>query len=120
MKIIAGGVGKVAVGKTLESIKRPEDTVIVSTDMDAAMKLRTGAVDYYFGTCHTGAGASLGVLVGLLGSDKCHTFGRSIPSEAAIDNAVDRGAVAFGFSIDQIDSVVPALYKAIVAKTESK
>ena len=45
------------------------------------MKLRVGQADYYLGTCHTGAGASLGVLVGLMGSAACHTFGRGVPTE---------------------------------------
>ncbi|WP_372348939.1 DUF2620 family protein [Streptomyces sp. KL116D] len=45
------------------------------------MKLRAGQADYFLGTCHTGAGASLGVLVGLMGQAACHTFGRGVPTE---------------------------------------
>jgi hypothetical protein len=84
--------------------------------MDAAMKLRSGQADYYFGTCHTGAGASLGVLVGILGSDKCMTFKRGVGSEETIRQALDEGRVAFGFSIDQVDKVVPVLVKSIQAR----
>lgn len=115
MKIIAGGVGKVQVAAALKKVLQPGDEVIVSTDMDAAIKLRTNAADYYFGTCHTGAGASLGVLVGMLGGDKCHTFGRSMPKAEQIESAVASGAIAFGFSIDQIDQLVPLLYAQIRA-----
>ncbi|PZF82695.1 DUF2620 family protein [Jiangella anatolica] len=110
MKIIAGGVAKTEVAEVLRPLLSPGDTVIVGTDMDAAVQLRAGQADYYMGTCHTGAGASLGVLVGLLGSDRTHTFGRTIPSAAAIKAAVDEGNVAFGFALDQVQEVVPALW----------
>lgn len=113
MRIISGGVGKAEVADALRPLLGPADELIVSTDMDAALKLKTGAADYYLGTCHTGAGASLGVLVGLLGGAKCHTFGRKVPTAHEIDEALADGKVAFGFSIDQISSVVPELWAAI-------
>ncbi|TDD73084.1 DUF2620 family protein [Jiangella aurantiaca] len=113
MKIIAGGVAKTEVAEVLRPLLRPGDTVVVGTDMDAAVQLRSGEADYYLGTCHTGAGASLGVLVGLLGSDKTHTFGRSLPSVETIQAAVDEGNLAFGFSLDQAQEVVPALWAAL-------
>lgn len=113
MKIITGGVAKQDVAAALKPLLGPDDTVVVGNDMDAAMQLRAGVVDVYMGTCHTGAGASLGVLVGLLGSEKTHTFGRTVPSEAAVRAAVYSGAVAFGFSMDQVDAVVPRLWAAL-------
>ncbi|SDT61826.1 DUF2620 family protein [Jiangella sp. DSM 45060] len=116
MKLIAGGVAKIEVAEALRPLLGPDDTVVVGTDMDAAVQLRSGAADYYLGTCHTGAGASLGVLVGLLGSDKTHTFGRTVPSAAAIEAAVDAGNVAFGFALDQVEDVVPALWAALDAR----
>lgn len=109
MKIMTGGVAKSAVAEALTPLLGPEDEVIVGTDMDAAMKLRSGAIDYYFGTCHTGAGASLGVLVGLLGG-KAHTFGRGVPSREAVAQAIADGKVAFGFALDQVSDVVPLLW----------
>lgn len=116
MRIIAGGVAKQEVAAALQPLLGPDDTVTVGNDMDAAMQLRSNAVDYYLGTCHTGAGASLGVLVGLLGSDKTHTFGRGVPSEEAVQQAVDAGNVAFGFSLDQVDAVVPRLFAALQSR----
>lgn len=113
MKIIAGGVAKTEVAEVLRPLLGPDDTVVVGTDMDAAIQLRSGQADYYLGTCHTGAGASLGVLVGLLGSDRTHTFGRSLPSAEAIRAAVEDGNLAFGFSIDQVQDVVPTLWAAL-------
>lgn len=116
MKIVTGGVGKAQVADALKPLLRAEDEVIVSSDMDAAIKLQSGQADFYLGTCHTGAGASLGVLVGMLGSSKCHTFARRIPSAADVDQALDTGAVALGFSVDQITEAVPVIYDALVRK----
>lgn len=111
-KILVGGVGK----KNVESALRAADPtlqVVISNDMDAAMLLRGGQADYFLGTCHTGAGASLGVLVALLGTPKCHSFGRSVPSVADVTAALDEGKVALGFSIDQADHVVPTIVQAL-------
>lgn len=119
MRIVTGGVGKSQVADALKPLLRTEDDVLVSSDMDAALKLQTGQADYYLGTCHTGAGASLGVLVGLLGGDKCHTFARQVPSPASADQALAGGAVALGFSLDQVDEAVPVLYAALVRKNEA-
>ncbi|GLZ06080.1 hypothetical protein Acsp03_35460 [Actinomadura sp. NBRC 104412] len=110
-KILVGGVGKVDVAKRLEELGGFE--VVVTTDMDAATRLMTGQADYYIGTCHTGAGGSLGVLVGLLGAAKCHTFGRGQATAADAETAVADGKIAFGCSIDQVDQVVPVLAGAI-------
>ena len=116
MNIITGGVAKAEVADALRPLLGPNDAVTVGTDMNAAMALRTGRADYYLGTCHTGAGASLGVLVGLLGSSKCHTFGRSVPSKAAVEGAVAAGNLAFGFALDQVHDVVPLIWSALSAR----
>lgn len=116
MKILTGGVGKAQVADALKPLLRPEDEVVVASDMQAGMALRNGSADYYLGTCHTGAGASLGVLVGLLGSARCHTFGRGVPAAAAVQAAVEGGAVALGFAIDQIEEVVPVVWGVLDAR----
>ncbi|GAB3473521.1 DUF2620 family protein [Nocardiopsis coralliicola] len=115
MKLITGGVAKQEVADALRPLLRDGDSVRVGTDMEAAALLRSGGADYYLGTCHTGAGASLGVLVGLLGSDKAHTFGRGLPSDADLDAAVAAGNLAFGFALDQVDDIVPRLWSRLDA-----
>lgn len=117
MRVLLGGVGKNEVASKIREIGDADLEVKVTNDMDAAMKLRSGQADYFFGTCHTGAGASLGVLVGLLGGDRCMTFRRGLASEEAVRQALDDGKVAFGFSVDQIDKVVPALVRGIRDKS---
>ncbi|MEV5597637.1 DUF2620 family protein [Streptomyces sp. NPDC052496] len=115
--ILTGGVGKAEVAATVQRLALDGVEVVVSNDMDAAARLRAGRADYFLGTCQTGAGASLGVLVGLLGSAVCHTFGRSVPSESEIAGLLDQGKKVFGFAVDQIDVITPALAGAIAART---
>ncbi|MFD7663335.1 DUF2620 family protein [Streptomyces sp. NPDC059788] len=115
--ILTGGIGKAEVARTLERLALDGVEVVVSNDMDAAAQLRAGRADYFLGTCQTGAGASLGLLVGLLGTAACHTFGRSVPSGEEIDTLLDQGKKVFGFAVDQIDAVTPALAEAITARS---
>ncbi|GAA4083607.1 DUF2620 domain-containing protein [Actinomadura miaoliensis] len=115
IKILSGGVGKVDVARTVAQVAPETLEVAVSNDMEAAMRLRAGQADYYLGTCHTGAGASLGVLVGLMGREACHTFGRSVPTEADVQALLTEGKKVFGFALDQIDTVAPVIARAIVA-----
>ncbi|MFE5091607.1 DUF2620 domain-containing protein [Streptomyces sp. NPDC056638] len=115
-KILTGGVGKVEVARAIGKLGIDSLDVAASSDMDAAMKLRVGQADFYLGTCHTGAGASLGVLVGLMGSAACHTFGRSVPTEEAISALITDGKKVFGFSMDQIDAIAPLMARAIAAR----
>ncbi|WP_052864938.1 DUF2620 family protein [Streptomyces niger] len=114
-KILTGGVGKAQVAETVQKLALDGVDVVVSSDMDAAMKLRAGQADYYLGTCHTGAGASLGVLLGLLGSGACHTFGRSVPTEDEVTALIGDGKKVFGFGMDQIDAAAPVIARAIAA-----
>jgi predicted amino acid racemase len=112
-RILTGGVGKTEVADAIERLALDGIEIAVSSDMEAAMKLRAGQADYYLGTCHTGAGASLGVLVGLMGSHACHTFGRTIPTEHQVASLLAGGTKVFGFAIDQIDAATPVIARAI-------
>lgn len=115
-KILTGGVGKKEVADAVKALGIDGVDIAVSSDMDAAMKLRAGQADFYLGTCHTGAGASLGVLVGLMGQPACHTFGRGVPSEADVDALLADGKKVFGFSMDQIDTVAPLIARAVARR----
>ncbi|MFF2650754.1 DUF2620 domain-containing protein [Streptomyces sp. NPDC058045] len=115
-KILTGGVGKTEVTRAVSALGIESLDITPSSDMDAAMKLRAGQADYYLGTCHTGAGASLGVLVGLMGSAVCHTFGRGTPTEEEIAALLADGKKVFGFSMDQLDTIAPRMARAIAAR----
>ena len=53
-RILLGGVGKSDVASKIREIGEEGLDVTITNDMDAAMKLRAGQADYFFGTCHTG------------------------------------------------------------------
>ncbi|MFJ2112514.1 DUF2620 family protein [Streptomyces sp. NPDC087850] len=114
-KILTGGLGRSEVADTLAALGLDGLEVALSNDMDGATKLRSGLADYYLGTCLTGAGASLGLLVGLLGQPLCHTFGRSVPTEEQVGALLADGKRVFGFAADRIDAVAPVVARAIVA-----
>ena len=90
-KILTGGVGKTEVADAVTGLGLDGVEVAVSNDMDAAMKLRAGQADYYLGTCHTGAGASLGVLVGLMGQPPATPSAGRVPTEERDRRAARRG-----------------------------
>lgn len=114
-KILTGGLGKSEVAGIVSDLGLDGVEITPSNDMEGATKLRTGQADYYLGTCHTGAGASLGLLVGLMGKPLCHTFGRSVPTEDQVTALLAEGKKVFGFATDQIDAVAPVIARAIAA-----
>jgi Protein of unknown function DUF2620 len=116
-KILVGGVGKVQVAEALAELGIDGLEITRSNDMEAAMKLRAGQADYYMGTCHTGAGASLGVLLGVLGRSTCHTFGRAVPTVQEVTELIDSGTRVFGFGMDQISATTPVIAQAIAARS---
>ncbi|PZN08428.1 MAG: DUF2620 domain-containing protein, partial [Bacillota bacterium] len=89
--------------------------VAVTNDYQAAQALKSGQADYYFGACASGGGASLGVLVGLLGYSKTATVSRAgvPPKKEEVEKAVREGRVAFGMAIDHVEQAVPMLVEAI-------
>ncbi|RAJ63475.1 uncharacterized protein DUF2620 [Streptomyces sp. Amel2xB2] len=114
-KILVGGVGKAQVAEVLADLGIDGLEASLSSDMEAAMRLRAGQADYYLGTCHTGAGASLGVLLGVLGSGTCHTFGRSVPTQEEVAGLLADGKRVFGFGMDQLSDATPVIARAIAA-----
>lgn len=116
-KILTGGVGKLEVAEALAELGIDGLEITVSNDMEGAMKLRAGQADFYLGTCHTGAGASLGVLLGVLGSGTCHTFGRGVPAVHEVTELIDGGKKVFGYGMDQISATTPVIAQAIAART---
>jgi hypothetical protein len=113
--ILVGGVGKDEVARVISALGRPDVEVTLTNDMDAAVALGDGEADYFLGTCHTGAGASLGVLVALLGPELCHTFGRTSPTVEQISAELANGRIAFGYSLDHLAEVTPRFVAAFLA-----
>ncbi|WP_423408422.1 DUF2620 domain-containing protein [Heyndrickxia sp. MSNUG] len=118
MKIVIGGqVDK----KEIESLVKEFDSsieTVIKSDLDAAMALKTGQVDYYLGACHTGGGGALAMAIALVGKPKCETVsmpGRK-PDVQKVVSAVSEGKVAFGFTADHKEAAVPMILEAIKNK----
>ncbi|MCT1902027.1 DUF2620 domain-containing protein [Oceanobacillus sojae] len=114
MKIAIGGqLSKEEIKK--EILKYGGDGIVadIFTDMDAAMKVKSGQYDYYFGACQSGAGGALGMAYGVLGRQKCFTVamaGRP-PKDEKVKDAVSKDGKAFGFTNDQLEASVAMLMK---------
>ena len=90
----------------------------VKNDLDADMAMKAGQFDYYIGACNTGGGGALAMAIALLGPSKCQTISMpgKIFSDEDIKKAVDSGRIAFGFTAQHMENVLPVWLKAIDAK----
>ncbi|GIN63932.1 hypothetical protein J27TS8_39250 [Robertmurraya siralis] len=115
MKIVVGGqVEKKQIENLIKELDSSIETVVKS-DLEAAMLMKTGQADYYFGACHTGGGGALAMAIALIGKDKCETVSMpgKKPNEEKVLEAVQNGKKAFGFTGDHVDEAVPMIIKAI-------
>ncbi|MEG1805678.1 MAG: DUF2620 domain-containing protein [Clostridia bacterium] len=119
IRIVVGG--QLAKNEIVELIERlGGDKVVVTSknDLEGAMALKNGTVDYYFGSCNTGGGGSLAMAIALNGMDKCMTVAMpsKILSDEEIINGIKNGKVAFGFVPECLDYVVKLIMKEILKK----
>jgi Protein of unknown function DUF2620 len=114
--IYIGGVGKSDVKKLLEQRHDPRLKFVVSNDLEAGPILKRTTDTYYIGTCHTGAGGSLGAMLVFMGRQRSHTFGRqSRVSPEDIQKLLAADVRVFGLSVDQLTAIVPVLVDGILA-----
>ncbi|MGN9185426.1 DUF2620 family protein, partial [Escherichia coli] len=55
-KIDVAGLQREQIKKTIEATAPGCFEVFIHNDMEAAMKVKSGQLDYYIGACNTGAG----------------------------------------------------------------
>lgn len=88
----------------------------ILSDMDAAMKVKSGELDYYIGACNTGAGAALAMAIAIIGYNESCTIAK--PSfqakEDEIKKFISEGKVAFGLSIEHVEHAIPMLIKQLM------
>jgi len=111
-KIVIGGqMDKEEIRKLVEQYANGKFEIVVKSDLDAAMALKSGQVDYYIGACNTGGGGALAMALALLGRDMCETVSMpgKIMDEEEIRKSVQNGKRAFGFTAQHRDAVVPIL-----------
>lgn len=92
----------------------------IKNDLDAVNLIKAGAYDYYIGACNTGGGGALAMAMALLGAKNCQTISMpgKIMSDEQIQEAVNQGKIAFGFTSQHMEQVLPVWLDAIVAKNK--
>lgn len=117
MKIVIGGqVEKKDIEALIKEIAGDRVETVVKSDLDAAMAIKSGTADYYFGACHTGGGGALAMAIALLGKPSCATISMpgKPPVKANVEAAVQNGAKAFGFTGDHKEKAVQYLLEALI------
>ncbi len=112
MKIVIGGqIEKEEIRKLVEKNMKDGVEIIVKSDLDAAMDLQAGNVDFYIGACNTGGGGALAMAIALAGADKCVTLSMpgNVMSEEEIIKEVNSGKKAFGFTAQDRNFIVPII-----------
>lgn len=69
-KIGVAGLQREQIKKTIEATAPGCFEVFIHNDMEAAMKVKSGQLDYYIGACNTGAGAALSIAIAVIGLTK--------------------------------------------------
>ncbi|WP_087023069.1 DUF2620 domain-containing protein [Thaumasiovibrio subtropicus] len=90
----------------------------ILTDMDAAMKVKAGELDYFIGCCNTGAGGALAMAIAIIGFDKSCTIAKPAiqAKEDEVRGFIAEGRVAFGLSVEHVEHAVPLLIKQLAEK----
>lgn len=123
IKIVVGGqINKSEIAELTKKILQDAAEVEIKGDLEAANAVKAGQFDYYIGACNTGGGGALALAMALLGANKCMTI--SMPGKILADeeivNAVKDGKVAFGFTSQHFEQVLPILLPALVEANGGK
>lgn len=117
LKIVVGGaLNKNENAALIEKYGKGQVEVKVTTDLQAAMDLKNGKADYYFGSCQTGAGGALSMAIAINGLDKCIAVAMvgKVLDDEQIANAIAEGKTAFGFVPEAAASVIPVIMNEIL------
>ena len=105
-KIGVAGLQREQIKKTIEATAPGCFEVFIHNDMEAAMKVKSGQLDYY-----TGAGAALSIAIAVIGYNKSCTIAK--PGIKAKDEHIAKmiaeGKVAFGLSVEHVEHAIPML-----------
>ena len=117
LKIVVGGqMDKERIAKKIEEVGKGKVSVEVKSDLEAAMTMKNGQADYYFGACNTGGGGALAMAIALLGMPMCLTA--SMPgkmlSKDEIIAGIDTGKKAYGFTPQHADEVIEIILEKIL------
>ena len=110
-KIGIAGLQRELIREMIEQTAPGTFETFILSDMDAAVKVKEGQLDYYIGACNTGAGAALSMAIAIIGYNKSVTIAKpSIKAKPEqIEKFVTEGKVAFGLSVEHIEHAIPLL-----------
>lgn len=117
LRVAATGLGRQDVADALEPLGGIE--VAQMSDVEAGTALSGGRIDFAIGVCESGGGAALAMCIAMLGADRCTNLskmGKPVQAEA-MPALVDGGVRVFGVARDHVAAVVPALGRALLART---
>ena len=117
LKIVVGGaLNKNENAELIEKYGNGQVEVKVMGDLQAAMALKNGQADYYFGSCQTGAGGALSMAIALNGMSKCVPVAMvgKVLSDEEIEQAIKDGKTAFGFVPEAAASVIPVIMDVLL------
>lgn len=117
MKIVVGGaLYKKENAELIEKYGEGKVEVTVMGDLQAAMALKNGQADYYFGSCQTGSGGALSMAIAMNGLDKCIAVAMvgKVLSDEEIVKAIADGKKAFGFVPEAAAWVIPVIMKELL------
>lgn len=110
-KIGIAGLQREQIKKLVELTAPDEFECHIMSDMDAALKVKNGELDYYIGACNTGAGAALSIAIAIIGYNKSATIAKpgiqAKPEQ--ITQFISEGKVAFGLSVEHVEHAIPLL-----------
>jgi hypothetical protein len=117
IRIVVGGqIDKEALAALIRTVGGDKVQVTVKSDIEAAMAIKTGQADYYFGACHTGGGGALAMAIALLGMGTCATV--SMPGKVRTDEEIlteiKNGKKAFGFTPQHMEQVVKLIISQLL------
>lgn len=121
LRIVVGGqINKQEIHDFINKFYAGDIELAIKGDLDAVNAIKQGKYDYYVGACNTGGGGALAMAMALLGRDKCQTISMpgKISSDEEIITAVNSGKIAFGFTAQHAEQVLPVLLDAINHKKE--
>ncbi|MDE1548743.1 DUF2620 domain-containing protein [Jeotgalibaca caeni] len=120
-KIVVGGqIDKKEVAQMIEKYADGRFEVEVKSDLDAAMAIKSGKADYYFGACNTGGGGALAMAIALVGRSNCATLSMpgKIMKEEELRQQVTDGKKAFGFTAQHKEKIIPIVMDEILKLSE--
>ncbi|MEY4474764.1 MAG: hypothetical protein RL248_531 [Pseudomonadota bacterium] len=110
-KIGIAGLQRELIREMIEQTAPNTFETFILSDMDAAIKVKEGELDYYIGACNTGAGAALSMAIAIIGYNKSATIAKpgikAKPEQ--IKKLVSDGTLAFGLSVEHIEHAIPLL-----------